>query len=543
MDIKTQSLTALETAVESMSSDEFLMLRNLDLASFPETQRLWKAVAKWLGAHRFPPKDDSTLREALWDATRIPTAVDAWRSAVWAGGDGAARRDKPPLAAAFWRWVSDDVALIDTFMDRLDTHSSLDVALADATPRKLKEAAAHAVLNRMACTQWRHSHAAAAEAAFGPREAVRRQLTFDFDATNDAPLRRAMNKARPDQLIALAIEFADSRLIELAAAEAARKPALLVCVDVTTEIGQQIWTGALDINENAWSGPAEPQDVLYRLLESMLAGRPVISRLLLALSRSPLADLSNFPKRRTIWECLGDNAKSGFLAATADGWLIRLAQGASGCVPEPALERRILEPARLEPFLERCLNQNIAHGAQLFSALPNVLQERFIVWLGQVLDSYKDLSAATVEHLGQVVVARNWFKAIDILVQKFRNNRRDLLAALRICSSMLSAWDRWRLGINSLSKADKWDLFEEVAVELYPSGPDQDELWERAGGRNGDLEKQGTGSVRWKAVLRRMAQGQNPRPARLLSAMLQDYPSNDRLGFLANDYEFGEWRF
>ena len=372
---------------------------------------------------------------------------------------------------------------------------------------------------------------------------MRRQLTFDFDATNDAPLRRAMNKARPDQLIALAIEFADSRLIELAAAEAARKPALLVCVDVTTEIGQQIWTGALDINENAWSGPAEPQDVLYRLLESMLAGRPVISRLLLALSRSPLADLSNFPKRRTIWECLGDNAKSGFLAATADGWLIRLAQGASGCVPEPALERRILEPARLEPFLERCLNQNIAHGAQLFSALPNVLQERFIVWLGQVLDSYKDLSAATVEHLGQVVVARNWFKAIDILVQKFRNNRRDLLAALRICSSMLSAWDRWRLGINSLSKADKWDLFEEVAVELYPSGPDQDELWERAGGRNGDLEKQGTGSVRWKAVLRRMAQGQNPRPARLLSAMLQDYPSNDRLGFLANDYEFGEWRF
>ena len=236
----------------------------------------------------------------------------------------------------------------------------------------------------MACTQWRQSHAAAAAAAFGPREAVRRQLTFDFDAADDAPLRRAVRKTRPDQLIALAIEFTDSRLIALAATVAASKPTLLSRVDVTTEIGQQIWARALDINENAWSGPAEPQDVLYRLLKSILAGRRVISRLRLALSRTPLANLSNFPKRRTIWEHLGGDAQRGFLAATADGWLTCLVQGASGCVPEPALERRILEPARLDPFLKRCLDQNIAHGAQLFSILPNVLEDRFIVWITAV---------------------------------------------------------------------------------------------------------------------------------------------------------------
>ena len=97
-----------------------------------------------------------------------------------------------------------------------------------------------------------------------------------------------------------------------------------------------------------------------------------------------------------------------------------------------------------------------------------MLEDRFIVWLGQVLDSYKELSAGAVEHLGQVVVARNWSKALDILVQQFCNNRRDLLPALRICSSMLSVWDRWWLGITSLTKVDKWDLFDEIAVELYP---------------------------------------------------------------------------
>ena len=424
-------------------------------------------------------------------------------------------------------------------MDRLDEHPELDVVLADAAPRKIRDTAAQQVLRRMAFTQWRHSHAEAAAAAFEPREAVRRQLTLDFDATDDSPLRRAVRRTQPDQLIALAIEFADSRLVALAAAGAASQPTLLSAVDVTTTVGQEIWAGALAINTYAWSGPAEPRDALYRLLESVLASERVISQLLLALSRSPLADLSKFPNRSAIWGRLDDDARGGFLAATADAWLAGLTQGVSGSVPELELEDSILETARLSPFLEYCANQDVACGVQLFSTLPNAQENSFVAWLARVFDCCNCLSAPAIECLGQVVVTRRWPRALATLVQQFRNGRRDLLSALRICNSMLSVWDRYRLGITSLSKADKWAAFGAVAIDLYPSGPDHDELWERAGGRNADLENQGKGSARWQAALQGIDRGRPPIRASLLRVMRQDYPLNAKLQFLADDREFG----
>ena len=541
--IKTQLRTTLEGAVEGMSSEEFLMLRNLDISGFPDPQSFWEAISKWLGAHNFPSVDDPTMQTALSDAGQIPNAVEAWKSAVWAGIGASVQRDRSPFSAAFWRWISDDVTLIDILMDRLDLHPGLDTALADAVPRKLEDTVAHKVLSRMACTQWRHSHAAAAAAAFEPREAVRRQLDFDSEGADDAPLRRAIRKARPNQLIALAMEFADSRIIALAVAATAIKPALLVRVDVNTEIGQKIWSGALDINEEAWSGPAEPQDALYLLLESLLAGRPVISPLLLALSRSPLADLSKFSNRDLIWVCLEGDALNRFLAATADAWLESLAEGAHTPVPESELERSILEPARLDPFLDKSVTQNVVHGTKLFSALPNVPEDRFVIWLEQVLGRHNVLPGATIEHLGRMLIARNWSKALDVLVREFRNGRSDLLPALRICSSLLSILDRYLFRITPLNKADKQDLFMNIAVKLYPDGPDQDELWERAGGRNSDLDKQGTGSAKWTAALRKMFNGQDPEPDKLLNVMLEDFPRNDQLSFLADDREFRGSRY
>ena len=537
--IKTRLQRALMDAVSRMSSNEFLMLRNLNLAGFPEPQRLWRVVAKWLSVHCFPPADDLSLRQAFSDATRIPNAVDEWRAAVWEGINAVARGNEPLLAAAFWRWVSDDVNLIDALMDRIDSRPRLDVTLADATPRKLKSAVSHKILRRMACAQWRHSHAATAAVVLKLEEAVRRQLRFDPETTNDHPLRRITRKALPDEMIALAIKFADSRLVGLAATVAASRPSLLSRVDVTTLVGQRIWAGALESNDNAWSGPDEPQRVLFHLLESVLEGKRVIPQLMILLSRTPLADLSNFSKRHTIWSYLSIEAQSGFLSATADSWLTGLIQGDTMHVPEPELEQSILEPKRRSSFLESYVDHNIERVTQLFSILPNASESDFVVWLEQVLENNKNLSADTAKPLGRVVVTCNWPKALKILIQQFRNGRHDLIHALRVCSSMLSVWDKLRFGIISRTRSDKWDLFGEVAVELYPSGPDQDELWERAGGRNGDLEKHGTGAARWKAVLSKISRGRDPRPERLLRVMLEDYPSNKQLRFLVDDHEFG----
>jgi hypothetical protein len=93
----------------------------------------------------------------------------------------------------------------------------------------------------------------------------------------------------------------------------------------------------------------------------------------------------------------------------------------------------------------------------------------------------------------------------------------------------------FRSDLSVPTASEKWESFASVAAKLYPSGPDHDELWSRAGGRNSDLPKVGTGGSIWRTVIGQMRNGRGPSPAWLLREMRQDYRSNEELRFLAND--------
>jgi hypothetical protein len=82
-------------------------------------------------------------------------------------------------------------------------------------------------------------------------------------------------------------------------------------------------------------------------------------------------------------------------------------------------------------------------------------------------------------------------------------------------------------------------VLEDLAAELYPTGPNHDELWDRAGGRDADLQTYGSGQSRWRNAIAQIRRGKGPRLGRLIGEMRRDFPSNDQVGFLANDPEFG----
>jgi Effector-associated domain 1 len=91
-----------------------------------------------------------------------------------------------------------------------------------------------------------------------------------------------------------------------------------------------------------------------------------------------------------------------------------------------------------------------------------------------------------------------------------------------------------------MSADEKWQALAELAADLYQSGPDHDDLWRRAGGRNADLQHQGDGRARWTDALYKMRHGYGLRISELLSQMRKDYPLNDNLRYLSHDPEFQE---
>jgi hypothetical protein len=532
-------ITRLSNLLISATIPELMLLRNLNLAAFAQSDRIWNAVSARVGEDPFAPRQDPEMLAALADASREAAALAEWQTAFWEGVHLATMRKSVPLAPALWRWWREAPNLLVPIFDHLPAERSLDDYIADAAPLDLPTDLAEQVMHCAYPREWSEVSAAAASAGFPPAEAVRRQIALGNDPSNMQGVKRALRKGTPMDVILAAGELGDPRLVEMGGEVAAKDPTLLLRIDVETATGQAIWAQALELNSDAWSGPANPEMRLEHLLQSLLHGSHVRIDLLLALGRSPLANLANFARRAELWSQLSDVPRELFLAATADGWLHRFAQGhTSTSPPEPELENAICEEGRLGVFLAHCLPDDIAGGAHLFVTLKQTTEQQFIKWVREVVAVVFNLSSSDAAAVGGVVDKRRWSRAADVVGEIYRSGRTDLTPALRAFYSQLGLWTRFWLGIVPLSSSEKWQLLEDTATKLYPHGPDEMHLWERAGGDNADLQQGSSGRWQWHEVIRKIRSGHEVTSSQLITTMITDFPHNNELRFLAQDVEF-----
>lgn len=146
--------------------------------------------------------------------------------------------------------------------------------------------------------------------------------------------------------------------------------------------------------------------------------------------------------------------------------------------------------------------------------------------------------------LGTLVASQRWDRAANTLAEFYSARRRaDLLPALRACSGLLGMFIRWRLGVFAPTASEKWAALEEAACDLYPAGPDDEQLWSRAGGKKSDLRGGfQSGAARWHAALSSVRFGGQPKARELLFHMLKDFPDNEQLRLYASDTDIVGYR-
>jgi len=84
----------------------------------------------------------------------------------------------------------------------------------------------------------------------------------------------------------------------------------------------------------------------------------------------------------------------------------------------------------------------------------------------------------------------------------------------------------------SVSNHDVWTALELTLSDLYPHGPRDQEIWNRAGGDLSRLEFQSTGRAAWHSALRKLRQGGGGRSitfATLLSTAREDFAAHPSL--------------
>ena len=368
---------------------------------------------------------------------------------------------------------------------------------------------------------------------------ARRQVEVDTDPLFVEGLRSALRHAKPAEFVECALEIEDPRMPQLAAEAVAKDRRLLAEVDLTVIKAQAIWREALAIDRKCWRVPADPTAAFHSILDRLLGGGVADPSLIERLSDTPVANLAGYSRRPEVWSRIGDLALDNILAATASGWLRRAESGGFQFVPEHDLQTAIIENDGLEPTLDTLVPNRVGTALRIVTALDRYDAQRFLRLIENSISRTTWLATPDAEGIGRLVLERRWEDVAAALVARYRSGRRDLKPALRACCDMLDFWERILLGLTPVSESEKWKVFQTLAAELYPGGPDDDGLWERAGGKDADLSSRGAGRTRWQEAMRNVRNGRGPKASALLAAMMVDFPNNERIPHLAGDRVFG----
>ncbi|MGA4634577.1 effector-associated domain EAD1-containing protein [Pseudomonas solani] len=534
-------VTAKEVLIEKFllqlsnaSVEEILQLRNLVADGFTSSSRIWAALESWTAKKKIEPHEDAQMLSAINDALSASDALEPWRKAILAGTCKASRTTASEFPATFWRWVVERGDILQVLSTHLPVDRALEGRLVDAAPVKMTEDVGDVVMRIAKQKQWYALHGAAAGACLAVRAAIDRQLSVDVAVEYLDGLRVVLRSVAPAQLLEAALNVEEPRLLLIAAERVAKSPKLLSDVNVAEARVQELWLKALEFNAAAWEGPREPRQAFFCLLQNLMEGRTANRQLITALSTTPLADLSEYPRRAEVWGRIHEPALENLLRATSLGWLKHAAEGRIS-TPDARLQTFMLAGPELYLALE---GKTPPGGCiQIMATLTQFSELRLIWWLDVWPRKRDFLSTSEAEALGQLILRRNWDRAADSLF-KLRSSRSDVWPALRLCADLLGPINRWRLGVSSRSTRADWDYLEAVAVDLYPEGPDHEGLWSRAGGRDADLQHGGSGRSRWCHALAQIKNGKGPRVRNLLREMRREYSSNELLRELDNDAHF-----
>ena len=535
-DIRVRRLCDL---VRTARVEDILLLRNVRLAAFPLPSRIWNALETWFAENSYPQNQDVEMLSLLEDATSSDAAVREWRTAVLDGLAAATRLPRTSFPRAFWRWLNIRPEIVAAVFSHVPAEAAVEERLACRAPRDLDKAAAETLATDALSRGWLRLHGAVLSASCSISDAVRRQVSVDTDPSFMEGLRSVLRNCKPGELVDCALEIKDPRMPRLAGEAVAKHPRLLAEVDLTAIRAQAIWREALTIDPESWRGPVEPAAAFHSILDSLLDGREADILLIERLLNTPVADLGTYERRSDIWSRIVGVALQNLLTTTASGWLRQSASVGVPFVPDYDLQTAILKDGEFEQTLNALIPNNVGNAVRIIASLNQYEEQWFQRLIKRVISRTAVLETADAKAIGRLVLKHQWKDTTTFLVMQYRSGRSDFRPALRECYDLMGFWDRITLPLTPISEREKWEGFLELAVELYPGGPDDLGLWERAGGDDADLSTKENGRTRWRKVVRDIRNGRGPTPSALLAEMKKDFPNNERISHLAGDRVFG----
>lgn len=527
--VKEEATERVATAVRESDAGFVYGMRNLPVDPLGHSAaQLENAIETWARA-RFVDEGASIRQWLLRDDSK-----PWWTRAVRAGVEGAVREWGRGTGPALWLLWEAAPGEVEKLSGLVQNNTAAERDLADACPSALTPDLARHVITAARLHRWPVLFAVAAAAAYKPATALVKLLEAFPDNIAGA-LNALANRYGTSVLVDAAVMHNDSRVLDQGARAVVKHPELLASVDPDVDGWRLLWLRAIQLGADPWNGIPDPASARDRLLNRALDARDVEPLLLGAVAQGRLADLSGYPRRQELWSMLPEHARTRFLEATAYAWVERFR---SSPATEPLPEAAVTELVRRDPALLAPDGGDQVRGlyaaVTAFERIPGWQEYDLLRWLGASRASLSRLNAASADKLGQLVARKGWSAAASEIYNQ-RNSIPSLSPAIPAIFHLLGMLQKWVASFEGLNRGahpapDWYDVLLELAIKVYPNGPEQDRIWERAGGDSSRLEGS-QGRDRWRSAVRLLRAGGADRnvPKRLAWEMSSDFLNNAEL--------------
>jgi len=542
---KAALVRELAGTISSASAVQVYALRNINLENWECGAVLWEALRNWAEQAAASETDDPD-DIAIWRYATAESAQSAWAIAVRGGFEDSVANAGKKLWHACWRRWEAAPDLVAPLFALIQPTISIQDALVQTAPATIGGTLAESIMRASARRKWWVLHAIVARRSNTLSAALERQLAVDSDENHIGGLAALFEDLPTADIISSALHVNNARLTALAGAAAGDDPTLLASFDPGVSAWRRIWSVALGRNPRAWQGVADQDSVRIAMVQQLRTGTILEPEFLEQIALTPMANLAQIHDRSFVWDVLPATLRDRFLTATARGWIVDFVESERTASDADAALRRAVTSAPIRDEFIATYDARVDPILRYFEAFEEVPEHVATAWLRKLRDRHASIGQDEATRLGTLARDRNWHNVASVVAAMLHTDGLSGLAPAAI--TMRGIFHMMDLGMLMIrgflavsSPQDVWAVFEEIACELYPSGPNEIELWSRAGGKKADLPDGHTGRARWHMTIALLRNGGSQlAPFELLKTMIQDHPRNEKLSWILQQDQFKE---
>ena len=542
-EIKDDVMAHIARLIKNGDDTNVKALRNLSLQEFQDGKTCIGASISELLKGMFTGQLalDTEFMLDLYRAVDPVSGEKWWSDTIIGTLTACSSSLQPSSVQVLWKLLGYADAPLNSILKRVPTDAAASQRLATYLPSDLSCEAADQIAILIRPRNWYLLHARLLQAARTIKVAVTEQYQYELASSGSMfeGAKFLIPKLQNADLLDLCLEFPNDLFIDQYATRSVKTEVLLHPMDVSLNTWMRIWSVSLEKTNDLFHGIKELPVKVVGLFSELVKGKNVPMNILALLAKSEYADLTDSEHRQTLWNKLPNAVRPTFLSATAQSLLKRIAEGTYLSTPEQELLVEIGQDQVMTRFLSM-YNRQMSAVINVYGCIPG-LKDRFLA--DYISYYHAPLNEAVSIRLGNTIVAK-LFKLSALQVFGKAKHDQSYHPALSACKSLidLGFWDKLRYGHllgHTVSESDVYGLLQKVAVRLYDKGPEDNDIWKRAGGDNAKLRNNCSREESWRdaiAMLRTGGGGKDASIRSLLKAMLKDTPNNDDLKELLNHY-------